>query len=841
MATVTTLRGSLTQTVEAFGYGRDLRRQKVFGPGADHSVDLVAFTQPAPHDLRTSALVGHVPTNGETSSWVCDVARSLAAPFALIAEGDDLALFGVSYRPADDALIHRFPIDGAEVGDEFRRALDPRSVHAAKRGSRQLALFPIDVRLLDAARSRSVETLTERVESVFHGVLEAERWSPATAARVVIGSLASVIIRDKYQDVEAEEPAAIVQGAVERHPDYFAFLADRHRAARRVVNKAIADLAEGIDYSAVDARSINLVYEHLAVTPELRKDLGIFYTPTEFANQVLDTLPIETIAPEERLVLDPACGSGNLLLAAQERIETIAPGSWSTPETHDWLKAHLFGWDIDPVSVEIAHLSLLLSALPLGNNWRVERQDVLGPSLPDIRPTVLISNPPWHNPRGARKETAGAFIDRFVRLLADGGLLACVLPATWLTSSTAKESRTMLSEHCEVFEVWRLPRDVFAPEARVACGVVFARKGVNAKRTSFAFRWVGAGRPRRDTFLRQRRATYQGLAPSPIDGQAFSWGPLEEFLEGRTSERIADVADVVSGVVQKGIPALERNGRLRVLLRGAKYVPYRELDLESTIRIRSIAEFTPSGRDVSRFGSPQVLVQAHRNPDTPWRVRPILDRHGVIPMDAWHAVVPNVNKQVDAEALLAVLASGLANVWVHARVATKRIPVTALETLPLPSPWVEHSARLAQLGARLVRSGPTEALLDAIERTVADAYGLDSRFEGTVRRLVAGSRAPEGRERFALEAVIEPALELGVVRAGAVLGLEGSELRVWAAGGPDEGELHHLPERMPGWLAIEGAVFDVVGSEVETARYVFHRAAHLSDPELFGVNERPAS
>ena len=729
MATVTALRRSLTQTVEAFGYGRDLRRQKMFGPGADHSVDLVAFTQPAPQDLRTSALVGHVPTNGETSSWVCDVARSLAAPFALIADGDDLALFGVSHRPSDDALIHRFPIDGAEVSDEFRRALDPRSVHAAKRGSRQLTLFPIDVRLLDAARSRSVETLTERVESVFHDVLEAERWPPATAARVVIGSLASVIIRDKYQDLEAEEPAAIVQGAVRRHPDYFAFLVEHHRAARRVVNKAVADLADGLDYSAVDARSINLVYEHLAVTPELRKELGIFYTPTEFANQVLDTLPIESIAPEDRLVLDPACGSGNLLLAAQERIEAIAPGAWSTPQTHEWLKAHLFGWDIDPVSVEIARLSLLLSALPLGNNWRVERQDVLGPTLPDIRPTVLVSNPPWHNPRGARKETAGAFVDRSVRLLADGGLLACVLPATWLTSSTAKASRTLLSEHCEVFEVWRLPRDVFAPEARVACAVVFARKGVNAKRTSFAFRWVGAGKSRRDTFLRQRLATYQGLAPSLRDGQALTWGPLQEFLEDRAPERVADIAAVVSGVVQQGTPTPARNGRLRVLPRGAAYVPYRELDLESTITLRSLADFTPSGRDVSRFSSPQVLVQAHRNPDTPWRVRPILDRHGVIPTNAWHAVVPNRNAQVDAEALMAVFASGLANVWVHACAATKNIPVTALESLPLPSPWAEHAGQLARLGARLVRSGPTQALLDSIERTVADAYGLDRPFE----------------------------------------------------------------------------------------------------------------
>ena len=134
-----------------------------------------------------------------------------------------------------------------------------------------------------------------------------------------------------------------------------------------------------------------------------------------------------------------------------------------------------------------------------------------------------------------------------------------------------------------------------------------------------------------------------------------------------------------------------------------------------------------------------------------------------------------------------------------------------------------------------------KALVGMIESAVANAYGLDDRLEESVRRLLAASLAPEGRDRFVLPATsVESKSALGVVRAGAVLGSEDSELRIWVTGGADEGELHRLPERMPGWLAIEGAVFDVVGSDVESARYLFHRASHLTDPELFGVNERPA-
>jgi hypothetical protein len=191
---------------------------------------------------------------------------------------------------------------------------------------------------------------------------------------------------------------------------------------------------------------------------------------------------------------------------------------------------------------------------------------------------------------------------------------------------------------------------------------------------------------------------------------------------------------------------------------------------------------------------------------------------------------------------MALLASGVANIWVHAGVATKNIPVTALETLPLPSPWAEHATRLAQLGARLVKEGPTPTLMATIETAVSDAYGLDAQVEESTSLLLAASRAPEGRDRFALPTDdVEPPSDLGAVRTGAVLGTDGSELRVWVAGGPDEGESHRLPERMPGWLAVEGAVFDVVGSDIGAARFVFHRASHLTDPELFGIHERPAS
>lgn len=836
MPTAGSVHRSLAAAIEGFGYGGELLQSHVPIPGSVAAADLVAFTQAAPHDFRTAAIVAHVLHKTQTQQTVCDMARGLAAPFALVGEESSMTLFRVSASARDDLPVQTFPVEDFVLHDEVRRDLQPRSIHEAKRGARQLSLFPLDVTLLETTRLRSVETLSERVESTLDTVLSLKRWQPVEAARIVISSLAAVIVRDKYR-LAATEPGEIIDAALQRHPDYFPFLAREAVESARIIEGVIRHLSDGLDYGAIDARSINSVYEQLMVTPRLRQQWGIFYTPSGFASQMLDALPIETIAPEDRLVLDPSCGSGNLLLAAQERMEAVAPGHWTELETHDWLKSHLFGWDIDPVSVEIARLSLLVSALPLGNNWRIETLDALSGAPATQTPTIIVSNPPWNNPKGSRKETAVGFVDRSITMLADGGLFACVLPSTWLTSATARASRDQVLRTCDLFEVWRLPRDVFAPEARFGCAVIFARKGRTAPRTSYAFRWVGGGKARRDDFVRRGHVTFQGLAPMPGEGDAISHGPVQSALV-KPIDHVEDVSDVVSGVVQKGSLTPQKHGSIRVLPRGANYQPYRNLAADAAIPINAVRDFSPGGRDTSIFRAPQVLVQAHRSPDSAWRVRPVVDFIGVVPTDAWHAIIPKSGKDHDAYALLAVLATAVASVWVHSRCATKRITKPVLESLPLPSPWSAHLEAFADFGERLLRTGPDVASLRDLDRMAVRAYGLGSDAWRQIASLLEGEKAPEGAVRYPIETADDGRLSAtatGDTRPGGVLSVADNGLRIWTVDGPEEGEVSDLPLHMPGWLAVPGSVFDVSGSDLLTARYAFHRAAYKTDEELFGV------
>ena len=61
----------------------------------------------------------------------------------------------------------------------------------------------------------------------------------------------------------------------------------------------------------------------------------------------------------------------------------------------------MYGSDIEPIAVEIAKLSLLVSSLPMGNSWQIERRDALDDTISfDVPPTVWVTNPPWQKSKG---------------------------------------------------------------------------------------------------------------------------------------------------------------------------------------------------------------------------------------------------------------------------------------------------------------------------------------------------------------------------------------------------------------------------------------------------------
>ena len=715
----------LADALDALGYSRELCQYGVRSLVNGIAADVVAFTHVAPQDLRTSAIAAFA-ASGDDLDELLDAARMLATPFALIEEPTgSLGLYPVvadGERRAE--VVGR--VAAAEIatlrGSKLATELAPRAIRAAKAGMRQLSLFPVDARLLVHARDRSVGSISARLRDSFKVALDANI-EPTSAARLVIKSLAAVIVRDKYQFKDTAR-RNVVDVALARHGDYFWDLAEWQSSHSALVELVLRELGTDVDYSAIDARSINAVYEQLFLTPKLRKDLGIFHTDQRLAARILDHLPVEEIPPEARYVVDPACGAGSLLLAAQERLENISPGQWSPQDTHQWLKTHIYGADIEPTAVQIAKLSLLVSSLPLGNAWQIEQRNALAGSDDfSVPPTVLVTNPPWPNLRGAQDELAVRFLKRAVDSLADGGLLACILPASWLSAAQQRRSRHEIITRCNLFEVWRLPRDMFR-QARYPAAVVFAQKRRTVTRSSYAFRWVTAGSDRRAGFLDRASVQFQS-AEYISKGEELVGGPIDSLIESGIA--VGDVAELRGGVVQRGRPRPGAPGEgIPFLARGAPVTIHRSLGAESITWVSDPYEnfLARIDRISDLLYAPKLLVQADRFPDNPWRLRPIVDATGVVPSNAWQIVSGQAQT---VWAFNALLSTSIASCFVQSRSTTKRITLDVLRQIPLPNGWRDHYEQLfAELGQRMAnQTFDLAPLVDEAEELARRAFELD--------------------------------------------------------------------------------------------------------------------
>lgn len=182
-----------------------------------------------------------------------------------------------------------------------------------------------------------------------------------------------------------------------------------------------ADLL-GHVYEQFLGKTIHLTEGHRAkIEPKLRKESGVYYTPTDIvkyvvSNTVGEFLKGKTIKQAAGLkIVDPACGSGSFLIAAYEFLldwyrdaylssddsktkkllfQTEMGWNLASAERKSILLRHIFGVDIDSQAVEVTKLSLLLKVLEdeseqaIATNRRLFQER----ALPDLGKNIKCGN-----------------------------------------------------------------------------------------------------------------------------------------------------------------------------------------------------------------------------------------------------------------------------------------------------------------------------------------------------------------------------------------------------------------------------------------------------------------
>lgn len=237
------------------------------------------------------------------------------------------------------------------------------------------------------------------------------------------------------------------------------------------------------DFSYIPVELLSGLYEQF-LTPEQQAVDGAYYTPRNLAMLAVDQALLTSPDPLSETIFDGACGSGILLTTAYRRLIALAEArevrQLGFAERGELLKRSIFGGDVNFMACRVTAFSLYLSLLegldPADILEAQERDDTKLPPLKDRnlahgrdqadffddghafygrRFSLIISNPPWAEPKGgshtsadnwadrasvpfARRQIAGAYALRALDFLDEGGRTCLILPIGQLLGASSE-------------------------------------------------------------------------------------------------------------------------------------------------------------------------------------------------------------------------------------------------------------------------------------------------------------------------------------------------------------------------------------------------------------------
>ena len=406
-------------------------------------------------------------------------------------------------------------------------------------------------------------------------------------------------------------------------------------------------------------RSIQIGLDHEATLDERDRRRGAHYTPYPTARAVVD-LALGRHDGRTPRIVDPCCGGGVFLIAA---LDALVAGGVSAAAALGCVA----GYDIEPGAVAASRAALAEWAVEHAVGEYAERAavsvaDVLAPGWsPSFRPDVVVGNPPFagrlltetaavvEGPSDGRGEGFGPYTDAAALVwatasgwVADGGVVALILPRSVLGSRDGRPAREAVLRDAGLCDLWVPPRvfagvEVAVPvtrnggsgPARVLSGSPPIPVGVLQEGRLDAGSWsaglalaagvpeVGSGGPPlgalveatagfRDLFYAVTANVREG-DPSPgvmrvastamVDPGILRWGERSARIGGRRWER-----PVVEAAALTGTPAvaawIERLRRPKLLVASQTRVIEAAVDIEGdTVALTPLVAVFPKSGD----------------------------------------------------------------------------------------------------------------------------------------------------------------------------------------------------------------------------------------------------
>ena len=254
-----------------------------------------------------------------------------------------------------------------------------------------------------------------------------------------------------------------------------------------------------MDFQNLSVEVLSQLWSTTLVTPETRKKLGIHRTRRSLVRYIIDRIPFEDFAPDDRFVFEPCSGSAGFLVAAMERMHDLFPAA-----DHRYFRKRLAGIEKDSFGIEISKLCLSLADYPNPNGWGISPGDVFdsGAMKGDLaKARVILCNPPFERFSDSERKKYGAdqfnkpaeLLRRVLETMRPDAVLGFVLPRTFLDGQDYRDVRPLLVSKFGAIDIAALPDKGwdFASKETVLLVATRPQSGTRAKVTQATVREKG--------------------------------------------------------------------------------------------------------------------------------------------------------------------------------------------------------------------------------------------------------------------------------------------------------------------------------------------------------------
>lgn len=683
--------------------------------------DYVAFSDRYLKDVSTSCIaVQEVIDDNEETKYL-DGAKYLATPIVIISKNRHVRVWNIAPQKItllndnEENIIHLY-------FEKNRFEFMSDNLIDAKMGYRQINIFEASG-LIDFSRKATCKILSEEFEK---GLIAAKKYLKKrkningqdlnNITSITMHVISALIINSKIKpDEKVPDLFELLTDLSQTYKDYFS---DKlmFKYGKGLLIEIYNDLNRSINYQSVDHELLGYFYESTLLqlsetkAETIRKEFGIYYTPRILSQEIVWSIPFESIPVDERYVLDGTCGSGSLLLSACKRLEELVSYEKTEIDRHNYLTRMIEGYDIDKFASEVARLSLLLYSLPYGNKWNIHAGDLLRINKSKIQvPFVILGNPPYEEVRGnsQKKQKAAAFLDKYLEWLHDDGFIGIILPESFLQNDSSVSQREKLLNEFDIIELWMLPGQIFENNCSTIVIIAQKKKAEDEKLTKIKV--LVRNKESIRSYFKQRKWDFEFFVNIQKRWKnepkyKISVSPVEDILQKiiKGKKTIGDITQNVMGIMfpsNYNFSRMQFDGWIPYIANANNFRKYvispqmrdnvcffdYHMSEEEEKKIKKDYKGLRLRRDYESIyaASNKILVKMSSTPGEINCINALVDEDGYYPSHSFFVLISE-DKKVSNYVLCALINSKLINAYVRRECVKRTLTTNVVRSIPVP-------------------------------------------------------------------------------------------------------------------------------------------------------------